>query len=154
MGLHATGEAARAAKGPDAAERPPEEHSRKVHMLASPVLDEADELGLMMLGHLVDPTCWTIELTSPQLLASEVIALVERAQPAVVCLGALPASGLAARTRYLCKRLRARCPELRIIVGRWGLREPAGPARRQLEAAGANYLGMTLVETRQHLQTV
>jgi hypothetical protein len=71
-----------------------------------------------------------------------------------VCLGALPASGLAAHTRYLCKRLRARCPDLRIVVGRWGLRESTGPARRQLEAAGASYVGTTLVETREHLQTV
>ena len=123
-------------------------------VLASPVRDEADELGLLMLSHLLDPACWTVELTSPQLLASEVIALVESTQPAVVCLGALPASGLAARTRYLSKRLRARYPELRIIVGRWGLREEHGTARRHLEAAGATYVGTTLVETREHLQTV
>jgi len=114
---------------------------RKVDVLAVPVRDEADELGLVMLGHLVDPTRWTIELTSPQLLASEVIALVEKTRPTIVCLGTLPASGLAAHTRYLCKRLRARCPDLRIVVGRWGLRESTGPARRQLE-------------TRQHLQTI
>jgi predicted PurR-regulated permease PerM len=149
--LHAKGEAARAAvEGADAAERP----SPTPHVLAIPVLDEADELGLVMLGHLADPTRWTFEITSPQLLASEVIALVQKTQPAVVCLGALPASGLAPHTRYLCKRLRACCPELRIVVGRWGLREHSGPARRQLEAAGANYVGVTLVETLQHLQTV
>ncbi len=127
---------------------------RRIHMLASPVRDEADELGLIMLGHLIDPACWTIELTSPQLLASEVIALVESTRPAAICLGALPASGLAARTRYLSKRLRARFPELRIIVGRWGLREEDGTARRHLEAAGASYVATTLVETREHLQTV
>jgi hypothetical protein len=61
---------------------------------------------------------------------------------------------LAAHTRYLCKRLRARCPDLRIIVGRWGLRDLTGLARRQLEAAGASYVGATLVETHAHLQTV
>ncbi|MGH7415638.1 MAG: AI-2E family transporter, partial [Candidatus Rokuibacteriota bacterium] len=155
--LHAKLQAARVAgAAADAPDQPPEpaRPPRKVHVLAVPVRDEADELGLVMLGHLVDPAGWTVELTSPQLLASEVIALAEKTQPAVVCLGALPASGLAAHTRYLCKRLRARCPDLRIIVGRWGLRELTGPARRQLEAAGASHVGITLVETRQHLQTV
>ncbi|MEX2221018.1 MAG: AI-2E family transporter [Candidatus Rokuibacteriota bacterium] len=142
---------AAAAPGPPSEPSPP---PRKISVLAIPVRDEADALGLLMLGHLVDPAHWTIELTSPQLLASEVIALAEKTRPAVVCLGALPASGLAAHTRYLCKRLRARCPDLRIVVGRWGLREPTGPARRQLEAAGAGYVGVTLVETREHLQTV
>ena len=52
-------------------------------------------------------------------------------------LGALPAGSRSTHTRYLCKRLRARFPDLRIIVGRWGLRENVARARRQLEAAGA-----------------
>ena len=156
LGLQAKRATEQRAADAEAGAAPPEASppTRKIHLLASPVRDEADELGLIMLGHLIDPACWTIELTSPQLLASEVIALVESSGPAVVCLGALPASGLAARTRYLSKRLRARFPELRIIVGRWGLREEDGTARRHLEAAGASYVGTTLVETREHLQTV
>jgi predicted PurR-regulated permease PerM len=156
LDLHAKREAARLATDAEGGVALPEaaRPARRVHMLASPVRDEADELGLLMLGHLMDPDCWTIELTSPQLLASEVIALVERTRPAAICLGALPASGLAARTRYLSKRLRARYPELRIVVGRWGLREEDGTARRHLQAAGASYVATTLVETREHLQTV
>jgi hypothetical protein len=154
--LHATRDAERRAADAEAGAGPSETSAsdRKILMLASPVRDEADELGLIMLGHLMDPARWTIEMTSPQLLASEVIALVERTRPAVVCLGALPASGLAARTRYLSKRLRARFPDLRIVVGRWGLREEDEAERRRLEAAGASYVGTTLVETREHLQTV
>jgi predicted PurR-regulated permease PerM len=156
LDLHAKREVARLATDAESGVALPEPARpvRRIHVLASPVRDEADELGLLMLGHLMDPACWTIELTSPQLLASEVIALVERTRPAAICLGALPASGLAARTRYLSKRLRARFPDLRIIVGRWGLREEDGTARRHLEAAGASYVATTLVETREHLQTV
>jgi hypothetical protein len=72
----------------------------------------------------------------------------------VVCLGAIPAGSRSTHTRYLCKRLRARFPDLRIIVGRWGLRAAEARARRQLEAAGADSVGVTLVETREHLQRV
>jgi hypothetical protein len=72
----------------------------------------------------------------------------------VVCVGALPSGPRGSHTRYLCKRLRARFPDLRIVVGRWGLRENVTNARRQLEAAGADYVGVTLVETREHLQRV
>ncbi len=43
-----------------------------------------------MLQHLVSPAHWTIDLTSPHLLAAEVVALVEETRPAVVCLGAHP----------------------------------------------------------------
>jgi predicted PurR-regulated permease PerM len=151
--LHAKRRAA-ALAGDGARPLPPSGGARKVRVLASPVRDGADELGLLMLEHLLDPDRWAIELTSPHLLASEVIALVEKTRPAVVCLGALPASGLAAHTRYLCKRLRKRFPDLRIVVGRWGLREQAAAARRQLEAAGATHVAVSLVETRAHLHTV
>jgi hypothetical protein len=125
-----------------------------VRVLAVAVRDEADHLGLVMLEHLVNPTGWTIELSSPLLLVSEIVALVEERRPAVVCVGALPSGPRGSHTRYLCKRLRARFPDLRIVVGRWGLRENVAHARRQLEAAGADYVGVTLVETREHLQRV
>lgn len=139
-----------AAAPPVEAARP----GRNVHVLAVAVRDEADHLGLVMLEHLVNPTSWTIELSSPHLLVSEIVALVEERRPAVVCVGALPSGPRGSHTRYLCKRLRARFPDLRIVVGRWGLRENVAHARRQLEAAGADYVGVTLVETREHLQRV
>ena len=141
--------AASAAPAEEPARRP-----RNVRVLAVPVWDEADLVGLSMLQHLVSPAHWTIELTSPHLLAAEVVALVEETRPAVVCLGAIPAGTRSTHTRYLCKRLRARFPDLRIIVGRWGLRAAEARARRQLEAAGADSVGVTLVETREHLQRV
>ena len=40
----------------------------------------------------------------------------------MICIAAVPPGGLA-QTRYLCKRLRARFPNLKIAVGRWGTGE-------------------------------
>jgi predicted PurR-regulated permease PerM len=140
-----------------AAAAPPEEEPRRpdpVRVLGVPGRDEADLLGLVMLEQLLAPTGWQIDLSSPHVLAAEVIVLVETMRPAVVCVGGLPSGIRSTRTRYLCKRLRARFPDLRIIVGRWGLRENVGYARRQLEAAGADYVAVSLVETRDHLQSV
>jgi predicted PurR-regulated permease PerM len=138
----------------DTSPEPPEERPpRNVRVVAVPVRDEADRLGLAMLRQLVDPSRWTIEIASPHLLGSEIIALIEEKRPAAVCLGALPPGGRA-RTRYLCKRLRARFPDLRILVGRWGLRDNAAFARRQIEGAGADLVSTSLVESREHLQQV
>jgi predicted PurR-regulated permease PerM len=125
----------------------------KVCIVGLPVQDETDRLGLAMLEHLVDPARWTIEIASPHLLRSEVIALIEEKRPAAVLIGALPSGGRG-RTRHLCKRLRARFPDLRILIGRWGLRDNVALARRQLEAAGADFVSTSLGETRQHLQQV
>ena len=55
--LHAKREAARARQGPG--RRPSGRRGARpgsLHVLAVPVRDEADELGLLMLEHLVDPS--------------------------------------------------------------------------------------------------
>ena len=91
----------------------------------------------------------TVDLLSADTLVSEVISRVEEARPACICVAALRPGGLA-HTRYLLKRLRAKFPEVCIVVGRWGsadLEEDAAP----LIAAGANRVGMALTATRDHL---
>jgi hypothetical protein len=92
-------------------------------------------------------------LIAPQTLTSELLDMVALEEPAVVCIAALPPGGLA-HTRYLCKRLSARYPELRIIVGRWGEEPGAQDHRKELEVAGASSTATTLLETRQQLHTL
>jgi hypothetical protein len=52
-----------------------------------------------------------------------------------------------AQARYLCKRLRARDAETKIVVGRWGLSQHNENSENLLLAAGADYIGITLQET-------
>jgi hypothetical protein len=68
----------------------------------------------------------------------------------VILIAALPPSGLA-QTRYLCKRLRVHFPELKVLVGRWGLTDSTDPARERLLSAGADQVATTLLETRGQL---
>ena len=49
--------------------------------------------------------------------------------------------------RYLCKRLRARFPKIKIIVGRWGLKGNLESNQQQLGEAGADVMAVTLLET-------
>jgi hypothetical protein len=76
--------------------------------------------------------------------------LVEQHRAELVCIAALPPGGTA-RTRYLCKRLRARSPACKIVVGRWGIRGDHDEHRALLLAAGADQVGMTLQESRNHV---
>ena len=103
-----------------------------------------------MLGQLLDPGQWQVEVLSIEMLSSELVALAGEREPAVVCIGALPPGGLA-HTRYLCKRLRARLPQARIVVGRWGLKGNVEQNQEQLQAAGTDQVETTLLETRTHL---
>lgn len=123
---------------------------RKVRVLGCPGQDEADRLALEMLRQVLDPARWEVEVLSLELLSADLVALAGEKEPAVVCIGALPPGGLA-HTRYLCKRLRARLPEARIVVGRWGLKGNVEENQEQLREAGADQVETTLLETCTHL---
>ena len=117
----------------------------RVRILGCPARDDADELALLMFGHLLDPARYELMRLPDETLASEVIDQIVEKGPSLVCISSLPPGGLA-QTRYLCKRLRNRFPDLKIIVGRWGTRSENNWS--SLLAAGADKVGTTLVETR------
>jgi hypothetical protein len=124
----------------------------------------------------LEPARWSLEVIDPATLTSELLDQVADREPALVCIAATPPGGLA-HTRYLCKRLRSRFPDLKILVGRWGLRDigqapnstqqagagstaetsnQAGidPMLASLQEAGADLVATTLLETRQQLSTL
>ena len=109
----------------------------------------ADELGLGIFRQLVAGSC-CFEVGSRRMLTSEIATLVEARTPAVVCIAALPPGGLA-QARYICKRLRARFPNLKLIIGRWGPGQVPEEERQLLSGAGADGVGATLLESRTQL---
>lgn len=115
-------------------------------ILGCPAHDEADELGLLMLQQLLDPTRYRLEIISAGMLTAEVLSVVEQQHVGLICITALPPGALAP-TRYLCKRLRARFPECKIVVGRWGVNEDSDQPLALLREAGADEVGTTLRET-------
>jgi len=122
------------------------------HLLVVPARDSSDEVAVAMLRELVDPQRYAWSAATAASMASDVVALVEREAPTILCIASVPPGGLA-HTKYLCKRVRARFPRLRIIVGRYSLL-PEGIAknREQLSAAGADHVSTTLAETLTQLQ--
>ena len=119
----------------------------KVHVLGCPAHDEADELALLMIRQLLDYTRYEVEIISDAMLTAEVVARIGEKSPAVIFIAALAPGGLA-QTRYLCKRLRARFPNLKIAVGRWGTEIDDS---KSMLLAGADKVGTTMIETREHI---
>jgi len=117
----------------------------KVLIVGCPVRDEANELALLMFGQLLDPARYELALLAHETLTAEVIEQIAEKSPVLVCIASLPPGGLA-QTRYICKRLRKRFPNLKIIVGRWGSRNENNG--NSLLAAGADKVGTTMIETR------
>jgi predicted PurR-regulated permease PerM len=116
-------------------------------VLGCPARDEADEVALHMLTQLFDSTRYEVEVISDALLTSEVVGLIADRSPAVVLIATVSRGGMT-HARYLCKRLRARFPHLKIVIGRWGL---GSEDSNSVALAGADRVGTTLIETRDQI---
>jgi predicted PurR-regulated permease PerM len=134
--------------------RPPAEPAPRpaTPVLGLPAQEEGDAVALLMLKQRLDAGRWAVDVASPDLLASEAIALVEAREPAAVLIGALDGGGHALQLRYLCKRLRGGFPDLPIVLGWWGADGTDEPARDAMLAAGADRVALTLADACAQLQ--
>jgi hypothetical protein len=85
------------------------------------------------------------------MLASEVVDAVREHGYRIVCIADLPPSA-PSKTRYVIRKLRAAFPDVRIVVGRWAPPELADEDVRPLREAGADFIGVRLQDTREHLR--
>jgi hypothetical protein len=131
-------------------QEPEDRAENQVLVFGCPARDEIDEIALSMFGQLANANKCRFEVISYKKLTAEVIIQVEQCQPKAICIASLPPKGLA-HTRYLCKRLRSQFPELKILVGCWGLEENINRTQERLIAAGADQVGATLLQTRGQL---
>lgn len=122
----------------------------RVSVLAYPTNGMADELALRMLGHLLEDTPVSLDITSGRLLSSELVKAVHERGCHIVCVADLPPSP-PSKTRYMIKKLRTALPELTIVAGRWAPPALADESHQSLVEAGANHVGSSLVETRDQL---
>jgi predicted PurR-regulated permease PerM len=124
-----------------------EANGKRVLVLGCPAEDEADELALLICRQVLDSPSCRFEVAPAAMLAGEIVARVRKEGVGLVCVAVLPAEGYAP-ARYLCKRLRAEVPDLKVVAGCWGLTENVDLTRDRLRAAGADQVGVTLEETR------
>ena len=141
---------------PAPSEKDPGDHpgtDTRVRIVGCPARDEADVLALEMVRHLLDPARYRMEVSTTGMLVAEVLAWVALHRPALLCIGAVAPGGLS-QARHLCKRLRSQCPELKIVVGRWGLHDEKDADRQHLLAAGADHVETTVLDTQRTLVRV
>jgi hypothetical protein len=103
-----------------------------------------------MLQQLLDPTWYKMTIVSAEMLPGEVLSVVEQQHIRLICIAALPPGALAP-VRYLCKRLRARFPDCRIMVGRWGAEEESDKPEGRFREAGADEVVTTLRQARNQI---
>jgi methylmalonyl-CoA mutase cobalamin-binding subunit len=122
-------------------------------ILCLPARDPADEIAAMMLAQLLEQEGYCAEYVSVEKLASEYVQLVESQGVQVVMISALPPAAVT-HARYIVKRLRARFPDIKIIVGLWTTGGNLEKARLRLESAGTNLVVGSLEKAIEQLRQV
>ena len=122
----------------DLAEAPAESDAATTSVLCIPASHEGDELAALLLAQVLAKSGVATTVFSSKLLAAECVEQAATLAPSIVCISSLPpVSSIAARA--LCKRLRARLPSARIVVGLWQPDDGEFAARRdRLAKAGAD----------------
>jgi predicted PurR-regulated permease PerM len=125
---------------------------KPLSIVACPAQDEADSTALALFEQVIDPRKFRVSVVSSKQLISEVLEIVGERRPAAVLVVALPDGGLA-HTRHLCKRVRSRFADQKMMVGRWN-----GALRLEnaddWQASGADYLATSLGQTIAHLEEI
>jgi hypothetical protein len=111
----------------------------------------ADEAALQMLGRLLENSPVTLESLPTRLLSSELVTVVQQRGVRLLCIADLPPSP-PSKTRYLVKKLRAACPDLQVVVGRWAPPGLADESTQPLVDAGAAHVSATVLKSAEFVR--
>jgi predicted PurR-regulated permease PerM len=110
-----------------------------------PARAERDELAGWMLAQLIQQQGGEAWSASGKLVAGELLGQVEKGRAEVVCISVVAPSTVI-HARYLCLKVRAQFPAIRIVVGLWGATAGLTEAAQRLREAGADEVVVSLAE--------
>jgi predicted PurR-regulated permease PerM len=110
-----------------------------------PARADRDELAALMLRHLLHHQGSDAWSAPGKLVEGELPALLEKADPDVVCISVVEPTTVI-HARHLCLKVRERFPRIKIIVGLWGDTEGATKAAKRLRDSGADEVVVSLSE--------
>jgi hypothetical protein len=107
-----------------------------VNILVLPAHDEADEIVGLMLAQLLEFQGYCAFAESVTKLAGEMVEEVERKNASLIAVSAMPPAAVA-HSRYLCKRIHTKYPEMSMIVGLWSFRGDLKKATDRITCVGS-----------------
>jgi predicted PurR-regulated permease PerM len=103
---------------PQIIEQPANPDARR-RILVVTAKDEVDALACELFADLIPNEKWVASVVGAAKLTGELSDSIPAINPSMVIIGSLPPGGVT-HCRYVCKRLRSRFPDLKLIVARWG----------------------------------
>jgi predicted PurR-regulated permease PerM len=110
-----------------------------------PARADRDELAGAMLTQLLQQQGFSAQNGPGKLSAGELLDLVEGSDVDAACISVVSPSTVI-HARYLCVKLRARFPQLKIVIGLWGTTQGLTDAARRLRDSGADEVVTTLAD--------
>lgn len=114
-----------------------------------PVHDPAEEIVLAMLAESLASVA-DMKLLTTKHLPSRAVAEMVELQPKFVVLALLPPGGLP-QTSYMCKQLKQKCPESKIIVLSCGKPKKYDELLVKFRTYGASYLTTSIEQTKRQI---
>ena len=127
------------------------------HVYCLPARADRDELAGAMLTQLLQHQGFTAQNAPGKLAAGELLDLVEGSNVDAACISVVSPSTIIS-ARYICAKLRARFPQLKIVIGLWGMSQGVTDAARRLRDSGADEvvtaIGDAVVQFAKHVPTL
>jgi hypothetical protein len=114
-----------------------------VNVLVLPAHDEADEIVGLMFAQLLEFNNFCVTAAKQQQLAGEMLEMIESSKTDCVCVSALPPAAVT-HSRYLCKRLNQRYPQLQMVVGLWAWKGDLKRAKQRITCEDQTRIVTTL----------
>ncbi len=108
-----------------------------------PARAERDELAGSMLVQLLQQQGCEAWSAPGKLIANDLLSLLETTEVDVACIS-VAAPSTVIHARYLCLKLRAQFPRVKIVIGLWGATEGTTESAKRLRDSGANEVVFTL----------
>ncbi|HEX5413885.1 MAG TPA: AI-2E family transporter [Terriglobia bacterium] len=113
-----------------------------VHIICVPARDDSDAMIALMLAQLLDRAGYDAKSLAIGAVEDMLEKAVEQ-KARVVCVSALPPFALG-QARSLCRRLRTRLPELKIVLGLWNFEGGVSKAQERVGTGYADRVVTTL----------
>jgi predicted PurR-regulated permease PerM len=122
-------------------------------VLCIPARTEADEIAALILSQLLHRRCVPAKPLSATALTGEYLEELKENNLDLVCVSKVAPPGIRP-VRYLCKRLRNEMPNLKVIIGLWGVTEDRSDLRDRLGLAPSDIVVTRLSEAIEHIATL
>jgi hypothetical protein len=121
-------------------------------ILCLPANDRADEVTSDMLAQILGQAGHeALSLPIAHASPAELLALIERRKVDIVCISALPPYAFPP-ARKMCKLIRERFPQLKLVIGIWGFNGDPEKAKARFERTQPDRLPTSLAQAVEQIQ--